>query len=65
VSERQQRQRISCEIDGVTVEGNFWIAGKILVVSTSKGGTSHQVGSGDHESLAIQLLRRLASEGKA
>jgi hypothetical protein len=61
----QQRHRISCEVDGNTIEGNYWIAGKILVVSTSKGGSSHQIGSNDHKALAVELLRRLASEGKA
>jgi hypothetical protein len=61
----QARQRIRCDVDGKTYEGNYWIAGKILVVSTSKGGASHQIGSNDHQALAINLLRRLASEGKA
>ena len=65
MSDKQQRHRISCEIDGVSYAGNYWIAGKILVVSTSKGGASHQVGTGDQSSQAIKLLRRLASEGRA
>ena len=65
MSDKQQRYRISCEVDGVSYTGNYWIAGKILVVSTSKGGASHQVGSSDHEALAMELLRRLASDGKA
>jgi hypothetical protein len=65
VSERQQRSRISCEVDGNTFEGNYWVAGKILVVSTAKGGTSTQLGPWSPESLAEQLLRKLAIEGKA
>ena len=60
-----QRHRIGCEIDGQTFEGNYWIAGKILVVSTAKGGASHQLGTSDPEALAKKLLRQLATEGKA
>lgn len=65
MSGMNQRHRISCEIDGNTFEGNYWVAGKILVISTAKGGTSTQLGSSEPESLAKQLLRNLASEGKA
>jgi hypothetical protein len=61
----QQHQRISCEVDGQSFEGNFWVAGKILVVSTAKGGTSTQLGVRVPKSLAEQLLRKLAREGKA
>ena len=56
---------VSCEIDGKTVKGNYWIAGKILVVSTAKGGKSTQLGARSPETLAGQLLRKLANEGKA
>lgn len=59
------RQRISCEIDGNSFEGNFWVAGKILVVSTAKGGASHQLGTSDPEALAKKLLWQLAKDGKA
>lgn len=65
MSERQRRFRVSYEIDGNTFEGNYWIAGKILVVSTAKGGASHQLGTSDPEALAKKLLRQLATEGKA
>jgi len=46
-------------------EGNYWIAGKILVVSTSKGGTSTQLSHHQPEALAEHLLRKLAVDGKA
>ena len=63
--DRQQRQRISCVVDGQTYDGNYWIAGKILVASTAKGGDSHQLGSGSPEAQAECLLRKLALEGTA
>jgi hypothetical protein len=59
------RQTITCEIDGKNFKGNYWIAGKILVVSTAKGGKSTQLGALSPEALARQLLRKLAKEGKA
>ena len=62
---RQEHHRISCEVDGLTYGGNYWIAGKILVVSTAKGGASHQLGSNRPEELATQLLQKLAGEGQA
>ena len=62
---RQQHYRINCEVDGQTFEGNYWIAGKILVVSTAKGGASHQLGTSQPVALAEKLLRQLAKDGKA
>lgn len=62
---RQERQRITCEVNGQVFEGNYWIAGKILVVSTAKGGASHQLGTKQPQALAEKLLRKLAGEGKA
>ena len=62
---RQQHHRISIDVDGQTFSGNYWIAGKILVVSTAKGGASHQLGTSDPEALAKKLLRQLATGGKA
>ena len=59
------RHTVSFEIDGRTVKGNYWIAGKILVVSTAKGGKSTQLGAETPETLAKKLLRQLADEGKA
>jgi hypothetical protein len=62
---RQEHRRINIEVDGQTYGGNYWIAGKILVVSTAKGGASHQLGGNQPEELAVQLLRKLAGEGRA
>jgi hypothetical protein len=62
---RQHRYQISCEIDGTTYNGNYWVAGVILVVSTAKGGTSTQLAGRMPEILAQTLLRQLAMAGKA
>jgi hypothetical protein len=59
------RHTVTCKIDGKTFEGNYWIAGRILVVSTAKGGKSSQLGAMSPETLAGQLLRKLATEDKA
>ena len=59
------RYPVTCEIDGKTYRGTYWVAGKILTVSTGKGGKSKQVGSMPTETLAEQLLRALVEEGKA
>ena len=32
------RYPVTCEIDGKTFKGTYWIAGKILTVSTGMGG---------------------------
>jgi len=59
------RLPITCEIDGKVYRGTYWVAGKILTVSTALGGKSKQVGSTAAKTLAEQLLRQLAQEGKA
>ena len=59
------RYPVTTEIDGKTYKGNYWIAGKILTVSTGMGGKSRQVGSRPAEALAKQLLQDLVKEGKA
>ena len=59
------RSPITCEIDGKTYRGTYWVAGKILTVSTGMGGKSKQVGSTPVSILAEQLLKHLAKEGKA
>jgi len=59
------RYTVTCELDGKTYRGNYWVAGKILVVSTGLGGKSTQLGSRSPKDLAEQLLRELAKEGKA
>jgi len=63
--EQLRRYRVSCEVGGKTYEGNYWIAGKILVVSTAKGGTSTALGDRQPEALARYLLAKLAKESKA
>lgn len=60
-----QRHRITIQVDGNAVEGNYWVAGKILVVSTAKGGTSTSLNHRQPEQVAMTLLRKLAAEGKA
>ena len=59
------RKPVTCELDGKTYRGTYWIAGKILTVSTGMGGKSKQAGSAPHQALAEQLLQQLAREGKA
>jgi hypothetical protein len=59
------RYPVTCEIDGKTYRGTYWVAGKILTVSTGMGGKSKQVGLMPTETLAEQLLRVLVEEGKA
>jgi len=56
---------VTCEINGNTYKGNYWIAGKILTVTTGRGCKSRQVGSTPAEDRAKQLLRELAKDGKA
>ena len=60
-----RRYPVTCEIDGKARRGTYWVAGKILTVSTGMGGKSRQVGSTPAEILAQELLRELAREGKA
>jgi hypothetical protein len=59
------RYPVSCEIDGKSHRGTYWVAGKILTVSTGMGGRSTQVRGMPAEALAKQLLQKLAKEGKA
>jgi hypothetical protein len=59
------RYPVTIEIECNLYKGNYWVAGKILTVSTSKGGKSRQVGSTPAENLAKELLRELAIGGKA
>ena len=60
-----QRFPVSCEFDGKKYRGNYWVAGKILTVSTGMGGKSRQVGSSQPEALARELLTYMARDGKA
>lgn len=59
------RTPVTCEIDGKTYKGTYWIAGMILTVATGRGGKSRQVGSKPVDVLAQELLHQLAQEGKA
>jgi hypothetical protein len=59
------RHPISCEIEGKSYKGTYWVAGKILTVATGGGGKSKQVGTMEPEALAKQLLRDLVNAGKA
>ena len=59
------RYLVTCEIDGKVCRGTYWVAGKILTVSTGLGGKSRQVGTKPAEVLAQQLLLELVREGKA
>ena len=52
-------------MDGKAYKGTYWIAGKILTVSTGMGGESRQVGQTPAETLAEELLQELAKDGKA
>ncbi len=56
-SQKYERHPVSCEIDGETFTGNYWIAGMILVVSTATGGTSRQLADSEPEALAKILLQ--------
>lgn len=56
---------VTCDVDRVTYHGNYWVAGKILVISTARGGTSTQLAARNPERLAISLLKKLARGGKA
>ncbi len=59
------RYLITCEIDGKTHKGIYWVAGKILTVSTGLGGKSNRVGTMEPEALAKRLLLELVEAGKA
>lgn len=61
---RQHRYQVSCEVDGKSYQGNYWVAGRILVVSTAKGGASTQLSHRSPEALAKELLSKLVLEGK-
>ena len=58
------RYPISCDIDGKSYKGTYWVAGKILTVATGGGGKSRQVGTMDQQELAKQLLLELVKAGK-
>ena len=59
------RNPVTCELEGKTYRGTYWVAGKILTVATGMGGKSKQAGRASPHALAEQLLQQLAREGKA
>ena len=64
-TKQPSRHSITCEFEGQTHKGIYWIAGKILTVATGGGGKSKQVGTMKAEELAKQLLLDLVKAGKA
>lgn len=58
------RHSVTCEFDGKTHKGTYWVAGKIPTVATGGGGKSRQVGTMDQQELAMQLLLELVKAGK-
>ncbi len=58
------RHPVSCEHQGKTHKGTYWVAGKILTVATGGGGRSKRVGTMEPQELAMQLLLELVRAGK-
>lgn len=65
MNQTPSRYPVTYEIECKTFKGTYWIAGKILTLSTGMGGKSRQVGSGPAEDLAEKLLLQLVKEGRA
>jgi hypothetical protein len=61
---QHERHLVSCEIEGETFTGKYWVAGMILVVSTANGGTSTQLANREPAALAKTLLRDFILAGK-
>lgn len=64
MEQQPPRHSITCEFDGRTHKGTYWVAGKILTVATGGGGKSTQVGAAEVEALAMKLLLDLVKAGK-
>jgi hypothetical protein len=58
------RHQVTCEFEGKSHKGTYWVAGKILTVATGGGGKSTQVGAMEAEALAAKLLLELVKAGK-
>jgi hypothetical protein len=56
---------ITCEFEGKTYKGTYWVAGRILTVATGGRGKSRQVGTMKAEELAMLLLLELVRAGRA
>ena len=61
---RYPRYPVSCEIDGQTCRGHYWIAGMILVVSSAWGSASRQLANRQPEELAQTLLSNLVANSQ-
>ena len=59
------RYPITCEFEGKTHKGTYWVAGKILTVATGGGGKSKKVDGTEPQELAQRLLLELVKSGKA
>lgn len=58
------RHPVTCEFEGQTHKGTYWVAGKIPTVATGGGGRSKQVGTMEPQELAKQLLLELVRKFK-
>jgi hypothetical protein len=59
------RYPITCEIDGKTHKGTYWVAEKILTVSTGLGARANRLEQWSSNAWAKQLLLELIKAGKA
>ena len=59
------RDPITCEFEGKTYKGTYWVGGKVLTVATAGGSKSKRVGTMEPEEFSVQLLRELVKAGKA
>ncbi|MBK9019872.1 MAG: hypothetical protein IPL72_07695 [Sulfuritalea sp.] len=58
------RHPITCETDGRTYKGTYWVAGKILTVSTALAARENRLAPRSPEALAKQLLLEPVKAGK-
>jgi hypothetical protein len=67
MGKKPARYPVSCEVDGTTYRGTYWVEGKTLTVSIGKRANTKtaQVGFILPELLPAQLLQKLVKEGKA
>ncbi|MBL8490529.1 MAG: hypothetical protein JNM82_07095 [Rhodocyclaceae bacterium] len=65
MDKQPERFPVSCEFEGRTCKGTWWIAGRIMTVATGLGGKSDRVGPEPAERQAQALLMELAKAGKA
>ena len=58
------RHSVTCEFEGKTFKGTYWVVGRILTVATGGGGKCKEGGMMDQQELAMQLLLELVKAGK-